>query len=302
MIKVGIYGPDAINSPVRKQLLRLLLRHPDVDLRAVASPAGNTVAIADLHPVYAGETDLTLERVLNIDGLDVLFVIDEENLTDEILSRRAADPEFSVIVLGKAPHCRVQALAGGEGAPIYGLPELNRKALVRGARYAVSPRPEVMIIELALLPLAKNGLLNAPVNVSINTAFPLDEVKAEVQTLLQSVQPSTRAEMSITAAEPAPYERVDLHATMDTPIAIEEIDRLYREAYEDHNFVYILNGIGPVDEDLRGSNKCLLRLSKEGDTLAIDASMDALTKGITGNAVHLMNLIFGLHERTGLSI
>ena len=30
--------------------------------------------------------------------------------------------------------------------------------------------------------------------------------------------------------------------------------------------------------------------------------MDALTKGETGNAVHIMNLLFGLLERTGLSI
>ncbi len=86
MIKVGIYGPEQIDSPKRKQLLRLLLRHPDVDLRAVASPAGNAVPLAELHPVYAGETRLTLERELRIDNLDVLFVIDEINLTNEILA------------------------------------------------------------------------------------------------------------------------------------------------------------------------------------------------------------------------
>ena len=31
MIKVGIYGSAEVADPVRKQLLRLLLRHPDVD-------------------------------------------------------------------------------------------------------------------------------------------------------------------------------------------------------------------------------------------------------------------------------
>lgn len=70
MIKVGIYGSATVNDPVRKQLLRLLLRHPDVDLRAVASPAGNTMPLSTLHPVYTGETELTLERVLNMDKLD----------------------------------------------------------------------------------------------------------------------------------------------------------------------------------------------------------------------------------------
>ena len=89
---------------------------------------------------------------------------------------------------------------------------------------------------------------------------------------------------------------------METPIAIEEIERLFRDAYEDHNFVYVIPGKGGVDEDLRGSNKCLLQLSKEGDILTVNASMDQLTKGCTGNAVHIMDLLFGLHERTGLSI
>ncbi len=103
MIKVGIYGSATLDDPIRKQLLRLLLRHPDVDLRSVASPAGNAVPLAELHPVYAGETELTLERVLCLDKLDVLFVIDEENLTQEILDRFRSDENFRLIVLGKAP-------------------------------------------------------------------------------------------------------------------------------------------------------------------------------------------------------
>lgn len=297
MIKVGIYGPGAVDSSVRKQLLRLLLRHPDVDLRAVASPCGNTAPLAELHPVYAGETDLTLERVLKLDGLDVLFVIDEENLTPEIISKYEDDPEFRLILLGNAP----KALAG-ESFFSYGLPEYNRKELVRGARAAVSPRPEAMAIELALIPLAKNALLNAPVSISIATSGQTDEARVEAISMLKEVQPSFNGDISVTSLPPAPYERIDLIATLDTPIAIEEIDKFYREAYEDHNFSYIIAGHDGIDEDLRGSNKCLIQLHRENSTLTVRASMDALTKGVTGNAVHLMNLLFGLYERTGLSI
>ncbi|MDE6854810.1 MAG: hypothetical protein K2J38_07100, partial [Muribaculaceae bacterium] len=136
MIKAGIYGSASLADPVRKQLLRLLLRHPDVDLRAVASPAGNTVPLAELYPVYAGETSLTLERVLNLDGLDLLFVIDQENLTPEILAKKESDPDFRIIVLGYADGFRAERPEGW----IYGLPELNRKPLVRGAHAAYGPR------------------------------------------------------------------------------------------------------------------------------------------------------------------
>lgn len=299
MIKVGIYGSADLEDPVRKQLLRLLLRHPDVDLRAVASPAGNTMPIAELYPVYAGETELTLERVLNLDKLDVLFVIDEENLSDEIVEKFHSDPNLRLIVLGNAPTL-IENLWNGE--MVYGLAEHNRKALVRGARAAVSPRPEAMLLELAMLPLAKSAMLPARIEAKVSGKHNLAGAVAEAAAFLREVQPSFDAIDKCEEMPEAPYHRLDLEATVETPIALEEIERIYREAYDDHNFVYVIPGRGGVDEDLRGSNKCLIQLNKEGATLIVNASIDALTKGCTGNAVHIMDLLFGLHERTGLSI
>lgn len=298
MIKVGIYGSATLDDPIRKQLLRLLLRHPDVNLRSVASPAGNTVPLAELHPVYAGETELTLERVLNLDNLDVLFVIDEENITPEIMDKFRSDNEFRLVVIGNAP----RLLAGGNEDFVYGLPEYNRKALVRGARAAVSPRPEAMITEISLLPLAKSGLLGGAVKLTLSGSNDVTDAVEEASRFLSSVQPGFAGPFSLERSGPAPYKRLDAEISFETPIAIEEIERLFRDAYEDHNFVYVIPGKGGVDEDLRGSNKCLLQLSKEGDVLTVNASMDHLTKGCTGNAVHIMDLLFGLHERTGLSI
>lgn len=301
MIKVGIYGPDAVIDPVRKQLLRLLLRHPDVHLQAVASTAGNAVPLSTLHPVYAGETELTLERVLNLDGLDILFVIDEKNLTDEILERFRSDEKFRLVVTGDADRLRSER----PHEFVYGLPEFYRKTLVRGARAAYTPRAEAMLIELALLPLAKNALLNAPVKLEMATNRPwsLPDAIAEARETLALVQPSFCAAVEGTTLEAAPFDRLDLVAHMNCPIAIEEVERIYREAYDDHNFVYLLPAETTIDEDLRGSNKCLIQLSRDAEgTLCIKATLDALTKGCTGTCVHLMNLLFGLYERTGLSI
>lgn len=299
MIKTGIYGSALVDDPVRKQLLRLLLRHPDVDLRAVASTAGNAVPLAELHPVFAGETSLTLEREIALDDLDVLFVIDEENLNGEFLEKLQADEDFHLIVLGHLPKLLDERPADF----IYGLPEYYRKPMVRGARAAVVPRPEALLIELALLPLAKRALIEAPVHVTVATPAPmrLAEAAHEAARELSLINVSP-LELSFDLADAAPFERLDLVGTVETPLAIEEIERIYLEAYEDHNFVHLLPAHTRIDEDLRGSNKCLLQLSKDGDVLTVKASMDALTKGTTGNAVHIMDLLFGLHERTGLSI
>lgn len=298
MIKVGIYGPAAVDSPIRKQLLRLLLRHPDVDLRAVASPAGNAVPLAELHPVYSGETDLRLERVLALDNLDVLFVIDEENINDDIMARYADENDFRLIVLGNTP-----SLLDNPGDMEYGFPEYNRKALVRGARSAVNPSAEAMLIELALFPLAKFGLLDSDIYISIGGAEAnLSEAAAEAHKLLTTVQPSFANSIVCTPGPETTYDRLDLEARFRTDIALDEIERIYDRTYEDHNFTYVVSGEGPLDEDLRGSNKCLIRLAKNDGELTVHASIDSLTRGITGNAVHIMNLLFGLYERTGLSI
>ncbi len=301
MIKAGIYGSAELVDPVRKQLLRLLLRHPDVDLRAVASPGGNTMPLAELHPVFAGETELTLERVLKLDDLDVLFVIDEENLTDEILTRYKEDPDFKLIILGYADRMRRERPAEF----VYGLPEYYRKDLVRGARAAYGPRAEAMLVELAFLPLAKNELLNSDITVDMATNRPttLADACTEAADTLKIVQPSFASKISSSILPPAPYDRLDLIARLQTPIAIEEIERIYTDFYDDHNFVHILPAHTTIAEDLRGSNKCLIQLTKdESGSLTIRATLDALTKGCTGNAVHIMDLIFGLYERTGLSI
>lgn len=298
MIKVGIYGPSAIDSAIRKQLLRLLLRHPDVDLRGVATPTGNAMPLAELYPVFSGETELRLERAINLDNLDVLFVIDEENLTEEIKEKNASDEDFRLIVLGDT-----RRLLADPGTLEYGLPEYNRKALVRGATAAFNPSSGAMIMELALFPLAKFGLLQGDITITV-AAGKIDPVAAatEAADLLRRVQPSFAGQIKASALPEPPFRRIDLEAELHTPIALEEIVRLYNDSYSDHNFVYVIPGKGTIAEDLRGSNKCLIRLNKEGDVLHIDASIDAMTRGITGNAVHIMNLLFGLYERTGLSI
>ncbi len=298
MIKVGIYGPEQIDSPKRKQLLRLLLRHPDVDLRAVASPAGNAVPLAELHPVYAGETKLTLERELRIDNLDVLFVIDESNLTNEIIAKYENDPEFRLILLGDCPNTLRE-----KSGLVYGFPEYKRKELVRGARGACSPTPEALLIELALFPLAKKGLVEAPVDIELASARQNGaDAAAEARAILTELQGTLNVPIKTTDKPQPPFDRIDLHATMDCPIAIDEVHRIYEEAYDDHNFTYVVTGREGIDEDLRGSNKCLIQLYAEDNKLHVRASIDALTRGVTGNAVHIMNLLFGLYERTGLSI
>lgn len=301
MIKAGIYGPSGTDSPLRKQLLRLLLRHPDVDLRTVAAPGAHSEPLTELHPVYTGETDLRLLPEPDLDKLDVLFVIDEANLTDTVKKAYADNENMKLIVLGDAPVLR----AGRSDEIVYGFAEYNRKALVRGARAAVSPSPTALLLETALFPLAKNWMIPAAtITGEEGSPMPLsaDDVR-EAADLLRTIQSDLEPDaLKINGADVPNYERMDLRLSMPLPTTLCEILDSYEKAYEDHGFAYVIPGTDGIDEDLRGSNKCLIQLFEDDGKLRINASSDYLTRGNAGNAVHLMNLLFGLHERTGLSI
>jgi N-acetyl-gamma-glutamyl-phosphate reductase len=82
---------------------------------------------------------------------------------------------------------------------------------------------------------------------------------------------------------------------------IETLYRLYESYYDRDSFTHISNR--PVDlKQVVNTNKCLIHLEKHGDKLLITSVIDNLLKGASGQAVHNMNLLFGLHEKVGLAL
>ncbi|MBP2691893.1 MAG: N-acetyl-gamma-glutamyl-phosphate reductase, partial [Muribaculaceae bacterium] len=71
--------------------------------------------------------------------------------------------------------------------------------------------------------------------------------------------------------------------------------------FDDHNFTFIVDRQVDI-KDVANTNKCLIHLEKIDGKLLITAAIDNLLKGASGNAVHCMNLLFGLHERVGLML
>ena len=86
-------------------------------------------------------------------------------------------------------------------------------------------------------------------------------------------------------------------------VALEELLDIYSQAYSKSHFVRI-SPIGEVPElkQVVGSNFCDigLALSPENNTLVVFSCIDNLLKGMAGQAVQNMNLMFGLPEETGL--
>lgn len=160
-----------------------------------------------------------------------------------------------------------------------------------------------------------------------------DRLASELSTRLDPVAPAPhrpdteRAAADIVAEikaiDPTFNGRVDLRMATDTsrlrgitavidlhsPVTVEEARNLFEEAYGDHAFTFLIDR-RPETADISNTNKCLLNIVQaDGATLPggtpglrVSVAIDDLVKGSAGTAVHCMNLLFGLSERTGLSL
>ncbi|WP_455497390.1 N-acetyl-gamma-glutamyl-phosphate reductase [Coprobacter sp.] len=317
MIKAGIIGGAGYTAG---ELIRLLINHPDVEITFINSSSNAGNKITDVHTGLYGETDLTFTSELPFDKADVLFFCTAHGDTKKFMEEHTLPKELKLIDLSM--DFRIES---PEHDFIYGLPELNRKRIIRCNRIA-NPGCFATAIQLALLPLAKNLMLNNPVhihaitgstgagqkpsatshfswrndNVSIYKPFTHQHL-AEIKQSLKQLQNSFDTDLNFIPVR-GNFSR-GIFATLytDCTTELEEIKRIYKEYYDDHSFTFITDK-NPDLKQVVNTNKCLLYLEKFGDKLLITSLIDNLLKGASGQAVHNMNLLFGLEETVGLKL
>lgn len=277
MIKACILGAD---SPLAGQLIRILIHHPDVEIVSAVSAALAGKPLTAHHRGLVGDTELCFTAAPDAaDKCNVIFVA-------EGAVPAVDDPDVRIVDLTG------QALGLPDFVP--GVCELNRKALVRGATRAVAVPAAVQAAVIGLLPLSLAQSLDGKVTVSGVTDVELELI----ENMLRTVQPHLRANfMAVPGAEGVYTLQVENH--LDS----RQLHDIYNEIYCDHNFVFTVPE-EPVPADVANTNKCLINLKTDpaAATLAIALVLDPRIKGSAGNAVHIMNLLFGLHERTGLGL
>jgi len=84
-------------------------------------------------------------------------------------------------------------------------------------------------------------------------------------------------------------------------ISESAVQEAYQLAYADHPFIRLRNQ-PPAVKDVRGSNYCDIFATYDDRTgrIITVSAIDNLVKGASGQAIHNMNLMFGLEETTGL--
>ena len=293
MIDAGITGGETI---IAGELLEVLINHPDVSIKWVCS-AERQGLVENCHKGLIGECDLMFSEP-DFDDVDVVFSCDENSAR---MCAKAAeyDKELRVIDLSGAINAKDNFM--------YGLCEINRKFMVHDCYGVIDlPSPQAMAALLPLIPLAKLLMLNGDIGVTLCTGalvpdIAVETLKKEMLTVLTVLQTSFASKIDITVEKSDVSRCVSAEITLPCKIDVDEVKRLVVDYYSDHNFTYV-TGQDVTAHDVVNTNKCLITIRREEENLRMTSVIDGMLKGSAGNAVHVMNLLFGLHEKVGLML
>ena len=154
MINAGIIGGGGFTAG---ELLRILVHHPDVNLRYVMSDSQAGKKVTAVHKDLVGETNLVFTNEFD-PAVDVLFLCKGHGQSKDFIDKHPI-PEMTAVV----DLSRDFRLNDGNSF-IYGLPELNRDQIKTNNRIA-NPGCFASAIQLALLPLAKENHLKDDIHI-----------------------------------------------------------------------------------------------------------------------------------------
>ncbi len=319
MIKVGIIGGAGYTAG---ELCRLLLNHPEAEIRFINSTSNAGNRITDVHEGLYGETDMVFTDALPFDEVDVIFFCFGHGKSREFLAEHEIPAHVKIIDLAQDFR-----LAAPGNDYVYGLPELQREAIA-GARHVANPGCFATCIQLGLLPLAAHGLLNDDVAVNAITGSTGAGVKPGATTHFSwrnnnmSVykpfqhQHVPEIKQSLARLQPGFDHAIDfipyrgdfargIFATevvrVDEDLALESVVEMYKTFYADAAFThYVDKGIDM--KQVVNTNKALVHVEKYGNKLLVTSIIDNLLKGASGQAVQNMNLMFGIEEKAGLQL
>jgi N-acetyl-gamma-glutamyl-phosphate reductase len=314
-IRAGIMGAAGYTGG---ELIRLLVNHPEAEIAFAHSKSQAGRKLASVHAGLDGDTDLVFSESAN-EPADVVFLCMGHGESKALLEKTSFPEGTKIVDLSQ--DFRIT----GNHDFVYGLPELNREK-IRSARNIANPGCFATAVQLALLPLAKEGWLKSEIFVTATTGSTgagqslsetshfswrdsnLSVYKALTHQHMAEIRQSVTGLLSdfgndiSMIPQRGPFTRgilASLVLRCDEPI--EKIRESFGHYYESHPFVHVAAS-APDLKQVVNTNKCLVFPEKAGDRLIITSVIDNLLKGASGQAVQNMNLLFGLGEMSGLRL
>ena len=335
MVNVAILGASGYAA---LDLIRILLRHPEVKITALTSRQEETPHVAELHPSLTGRIDmrcreLVVEEVCKVAdcvfstlphkaSMEVVrqFLERGKRVVDFSADYRLRDPEVYTAWYA-AEHTDVEHL----GEAVYGLPEVYGRELPHarlvanpgcyptGAILGLAPLVENKLIELrGIVVDAKSGVSGAGRTPSLTTHFPEcnESVSAynvgrhrhtpEIDQVLTDV--AGEGVEVIFTPHLIPMDRgifTTIYARPTRELAEAELLELYRSYFEEKPFVRVVDHL-PATKDSAGTNYCDITVRVVRGQVVVLVCLDNLIKGAAGAAVQNFNLMYGFQETAAL--
>jgi N-acetyl-gamma-glutamyl-phosphate reductase len=335
MIRVAILGASGYSA---LELIKLLLRHPQVQITALTTRQSDARHVGEVHPSLAGRLDLRLE-----------------NLSPAEIAERA-DAVFCCLPHGASAAAVVELLPAGKkvidlsadyrlndpteykkwygvdhpdgarmASTVYGLPELYREK-IKAAQLVANPGCYPTSAILALAPLLKAGaisrdgiVIDSKSGVSGGGREPKpafhypecnESVSAygvgthrhmpEIDQVLSDAAGS--AVQVIFTPHLIPMDRGILSTCYARPtrdLSAESALAIMRDYYKDEPFVRISETL-PTTKQVSHTNFCDITSRVVRGRIVLVSAIDNLIKGASGAAVQNFNLIHGFPETTAL--
>lgn len=315
-ITVGIVGGAGYTGG---EAIRLLINHPNVDLKFVHSRSNAGNLLSDVHADLTGDTELKFTDASQY--ADVVFLCLGHGESKKFLLENILDDSVKVIDLSQ--DFRLGDSVGNRKF-VYGLPELNKDSIKKASNIA-NPGCFATAIELGLLPLAKLGLLKEVYttgitgstgagqklqdtthftwranNISAYKTLTHQHLKEITQSVKQ-LQPAFSGAINFVPWRGDFTRGIFVSSVITTDKSLDELGSIYRDFYNGHPFT-VVSGQTLDLKQVVNTNKCVINLEKEGDKLVVHSAIDNLLKGASGQAVQNMNIMFGLEETAGLKL
>lgn len=327
-VRVGVAGATGYAG---QELIALLARHPNVRLHTAMSSSVDSAArpLPRLARVWDGQVE-PLDQKRLATNLDIAFLAVPEKAAAE-LAPPLVDAGVRVIDLSGAFRIRDDAARSRwypatkslPSGAAYGLTE-HYKDDVRDAALVANPGCYPTAALLALLPLAKTGLLDTSADVVIDAKSGISGAgrAATDRTHFSENHGSVSAyglfnhrhvaemEQELGAAitfvpHLVPLDRgilETIYFKVAPGTTSEQIADAFSAAYRDEPFVRLTGDVLPEIKHVAWTNFCDIgwRLDPGSRRVVVVACLDNLVKGAAGQALQNFNVACGFDERTAL--
>lgn len=335
MMRVSVVGGSGYTGG---ELLRLLLKHPEVEVAQVTSESHVGEYVYQTHPNLRAQTILQYTARDQLKACDLLFLALPHGEAQKNVKHYAslAPRLIDLSADFRLRNPEVYRKWYGEHADpawlsrfVYGLPELHR-AEMKNACYVSGVGCNATCSIIALLPLLRAGLIDEskPIIVDVkvgsseggNSPNPGSH-HPERSSVIRTYAPTRHrhtaeveqelnladVHMTITSVDLVRGALAAAHVFVKDDLSEKDLWKAYRSCFRDEPFVRIVKdktGVYryPEPKILAGSNYADVGFELDQDSRRVVSicAIDNLMKGAAGSAVQSMNVICGFDEKLGL--